>query len=133
MQFINLTPHALRLRREAADRETAPARDLVIEPDGRVARLEQTPLRQTTLSGIAVRRSTFTGRILDLPAPQPETIYIVCLPVAARAASQGRDDVMSPDDIDLDGPLLLVRSFQQFVPGSVAWREQYDATTLTGQ
>jgi len=133
MKFVNLTPHALRFRREVDDCPEPLSRDLVIEPDGRVARLEQTPLRQDNVGGIPVRRIAFTGRILDLPEPQPTTVYIVSLLVAEIAVMQGRTDVMSPDGIDLDEPPFTARGMRQYVPGDVAWREQYDATTLTGQ
>jgi len=132
MKFINLTPHALRLRREADDRPEPQDSDLVLEPDGRVARLEQVVLSATALSGMAVRRTTLSGRILDLPAPEPETVYIVSLPVAQQAGTQqGRTDIVSPGDLFWqNGHPALVRRLQQYLSGDVAWREQYDAAAL---
>ncbi|MBA2682435.1 MAG: hypothetical protein H0U76_29085, partial [Ktedonobacteraceae bacterium] len=65
------------------------------------------------------------GDIQNLPEPAPDTLYVVSMPVAQRAAQLGRADVVSPNtapkqDIrypeahKLAGLTFAVRGFQQF-------------------
>lgn len=88
--FVNLTPHALNIRREDGTM-------LDIAPSGIVARVAETRETLPSLGGLAVSRASY-GPVEGLPAPAEGAVYIVSALVLARCA--GRTDVFAP------GPLI---------------------------
>lgn len=102
--FINLTPHPLRLRRNAANTAAEPLDDdIVVEPhtDG-PARVATTPGQEGgDLNGIAIYGATQFGAVEGLPAPQADTVYIVSALVGGQVT--GRTDVVQPGTGPRDG------------------------------
>lgn len=78
MNFVNLTPHPIVLNDGR-----------VFEPSGTVARVtsEHTPFNEDGVCSVKF------GEIINLPEPQPETLYIVSGMVASAT---NRSDVVSP-------------------------------------
>ena len=124
MNIINLTPHDIRVRFHDSAIPEAQDGDIVFPSSKISARIEQTSVVSESVNGIPVMRSVF-GAIVGLPDPQPDTIYVVSLPVAQQAAMQGRNDVVSPDtnpkggairygEGPLKGQPFAVRGFQMF-------------------
>lgn len=107
MDIINLTSHAIVLRNRLGV-------DTTISPSGKVARVSSTPGTELNVDApCAVYSAPTWGELVDLPAPQADTIYIVSALVAARCV--GRDDVFSPgtgpgDEAvrDSDGKIVAV-------------------------
>lgn len=101
--FINLTPHALRLRTNTANTAAKDdPTDIVVEPSGEMARVAMTPGgAEGNLNGVALYGATKFGQVEGLPAPQDGTIYIVSALVGAQIA--GRDDVVQPGTGPKDG------------------------------
>ena len=90
MRAVNLTPHAITVR--------AAGRDVVIPPSGQVARVSvsQTEAGTVEVDGIAIPVvANVYGDVVGLPAPEPETVYIVSGLVLSRISN--RDDVLAPD------------------------------------
>lgn len=79
--FVNCTPHAIRLNDGR-----------VFEPSGTIARVAQT-ISAFDENCIAVQSF---GAVTGLPAPQPDTMYIVSAMVLPRAQAEGRTDVVAP-------------------------------------
>ena len=100
--FVNLTPHALRFRVDAANMAAEPvATDIVVEPrkngEGKPnpARVSATPGGPNgQADGVALFGRTIYGEVEGLPAPEADTIYIVSGMVAGRIVE--RDDVYCP-------------------------------------
>lgn len=90
--FINVTPHALNVRR--MDGST-----LVLPPSGSVARVATEALLVDTVDGIPVHRVAY-GHLEGLPEAQAGVLYIASQLAAQAAAAQGRIDVLFP------GPLI---------------------------
>ena len=85
--LVNLTPHILNII--AADGST-----VYIPPDGnRIARVGSVSSIVATVNGINISRQTF-GKIVDLPDPQDDVVYIVSRMVKDRVPD--RDDVVVP-------------------------------------
>lgn len=82
MHLVNLTPHAISIRR--ADGAT-----LALPASGQVARCAQQSIPVITLAGIDVTVQRF-GPVEGLPAPAPETRYIVSR-LVAEACPERRD------------------------------------------
>ena len=101
-KFINLTPHAVRLRTDAANTApTAAESDIIIASSG-VARVATTPGKEIgSADGVALYGRTVFGEVEGLPAPAPGTIFIVSALVAGRVT--GRDDVFAPGTGPKDG------------------------------
>lgn len=103
MKIINLTPHAINI----TDGPTFP-------PSGTVARVTTQQVDAGTIAGIQVKKQTF-GDIVDLPDPQPDTIFVVSAIVLAAAKAQGRIDVVAPDTANAvrneDGHIVSVPGF----------------------
>lgn len=78
MEFINLTPHAIKLNNGT-----------IFEPAGKIARVSShyTPFDENGISRVEF------GQVENLPEPQEGVIYIVSGMVAAAAK---RPDVVSP-------------------------------------
>ena len=87
MKFVNLTPHAITVR-------WPDGVDDVIPASGQVARVSTAEEPAGAILGIPLVRRTL-GDVQGLPAPQPETIYIVSSMVLS--AVEGRQDVVAPD------------------------------------
>jgi hypothetical protein len=84
--FINLTPHAIN---EMATGTT-------FAPSGTVARVNQTLTPAGDVAGVPTFRRDF-GEVVDLPAPQPGTVYIVSALVADACPDRG--DLVSPGEL----------------------------------
>lgn len=95
MKLVNLTPHTVNVVLE--DGAT-----LNIASSGVVARCSQSDVNVGTIDvdGIAVPLTeTSFGDVVDLPAPAPDTLYIVSRLVATAA---NRDDLVVPNGIVRD-------------------------------
>jgi hypothetical protein len=107
--FVNLTPHPVRLRADVANTEALPAEgDIVIAPrkgpDGKAdpARVSAAPGGAIGhADGVALFGRTAFGAVEGLPAPTADTILIVSALVAGRV--NGRDDVFAPGTGPKDG------------------------------
>jgi len=86
MNFVNLTPHAVVLRRNDGN-------DLTIAPSGTVARVDTVPGTEVGLAHVPIYSATSFGEVVGLPESQPDTLYIVSSLVAGRVQ---RPDVVSP-------------------------------------
>ena len=84
-KIVNLTPHDITI----TDGPTFP-------PSGTVARVSVQQVDAGAINGIPVKTQTF-GDIVDLPAPQDGTVFIVSAIVLAAAKAVGRTDVVAPD------------------------------------
>lgn len=113
MKFINLTPHVLNVIGD--DGSVV----LSVPPSGTVARVATQQTVATQLDGIDVVRTVF-GDVDGLPAPQPDTVYVVSTLVlqALRHAGVDRSDVVAPDTSpasvvrNADGQVVGVKRFQ---------------------
>lgn len=92
MEFVNLTPHPIRLINE--DNSVI----LEIPPSGRIARVSQSLDLEREVDGVPLYSETF-GEIENLPDPEPDTIYIVSSIVSSAAK---RADVYHPADFSRD-------------------------------
>jgi hypothetical protein len=106
----NLTPHPIVLHtgHPVSPTKTWPAEDGP-RPRVQVDRRAGRPLR--TLRGDIPTTITSTGRLVDLPDPQPHTVLIVSRIVAEAAPD--RDDLVFPDDLvrDTEGRVIGCRAF----------------------
>ena len=83
MNFINLTPHAIKLNDGT-----------IFPPSGKVARVKSS---HSEFDSNRIAEVTF-GEIVDLPEPVPGTTYIVSglIPTALKARGITRNDIVSP-------------------------------------
>lgn len=88
--FINLTPHVI-VEVVTGSR---------IEPDGSIARVSVQYVAKGDIGGIPLYVAEY-GDIEGLPAPKPDTIYIVSGMVLAALAGT-RSDVVAPGDLVRD-------------------------------
>lgn len=94
VNLVNLTPRAIILSLPNGERVTVP-------PSGTVARIAFVPGD--------LGRTTF-GKILNLPEPQPNTLYVVSAMVGS-ALGGSRDDVFCPGTGPFAG--LIMREFRR--------------------
>lgn len=96
--FINLTPHALNVRK-------ADGTFLELPPSGTVARRSVERVVVGEIDGIAVYATKF-GQLEGLPEPSEDTVFIVSA-LAAQACSD-RHDVLVPGEAirDEDGRVI---------------------------
>ena len=87
--FINLTPHAISVRKENGSTFT-------VEPSGIVARVATHEQKIGELDGVPLMKRSF-GEVENLPEVKEGTIYIVSSLVLPAAAAAGRTDVVAPD------------------------------------
>ena len=103
MKIINLTPHAVVIN----NGPTFP-------PSGKVARVSVQQVDDGMIDGVSVKKQTF-GDIVDLPAPSPDTVYIVSSIVLAAAKAAGRNDCVAPNTAqavrDENGHIVSVPGF----------------------
>lgn len=96
-KIINLTPHSVNVIRD--DNSVA----ITIEASGNVARCSQTINIVDTIDlnnvTIPVSSSSY-GEVVDLPAPQDDTYYIVSRLV--MSACPNRQDLLVPNDLVRD-------------------------------
>ena len=98
-KFVNLTPHAITLRRsDSPVGEAFPA-------SGTVARCAVEKVQIGEIDGTPVYRSLF-GDVVGLPEPVEGTVYIVSQLVAQ--AARNRSDLVFPDSLvrDEDGRII---------------------------
>lgn len=113
MKFVNLTPHTVNV--VDADGNNI----LSVAPSGNVARVATQQTVVGNIAGIDIARTVF-GDVDGLPAPQPDTVYIVSTLVlqALKDAGISRDDVVAPDTSpqsavrNADGQIIGVKQFQ---------------------
>lgn len=84
--IINLTPHAIDIRKQDGTM-------LHIEPTAPAARVDEIRTALPAVGGIGVTRAAY-GIVNNLPAPAPDTIYIVSMLVLSQCAD--RADVFAP-------------------------------------
>jgi len=92
--FENLTPHIVRIFGQEGDEPV-----LTIPPSGEVARCSVESEQVGEKGGVSLFATTF-GQVEGLPAPQPDTVYIVSMLV--RSAVSERTDVASPGELIRD-------------------------------
>lgn len=85
----NLTPHAITFVSENGE----PI--LVIETSGTVARVSVKTETIGEFAGIPMTKSVYSD-VVDLPDPQPDTVYVVSSLVAQRCTD--RNDVFIPNE-----------------------------------
>ena len=106
VKIINLTPHPI----------TFPEAGVTVAPSGTVARVKEEIISTSSLNNSSILVATVaTGKVIDLPDPQPGVIYIVSRPVALAVI--GRPDVFVPDDFirDENGRIIGARRLARFV------------------
>jgi hypothetical protein len=95
MNILNLTPHTITI-------VLSNDRTLCVEPSGIVARVAESYSQgkdiEVDIGSISVSYPRY-GKILDLPEPQPDTIYIVSALVLQRT---DRTDVYAPGKLVRD-------------------------------
>ena len=110
--IINLTPHSVRFQR--ADGTLTDPIPPAPQPAWVVSRDEE----HAPISGIPVRRQVRSG-VTGLPAPKPNTIYVVSSVVATALLEEGthRNDVYVPVGIvrDENGQPAYARGLAQLV------------------
>jgi hypothetical protein len=114
IKFINLTPHEVVVYDQVGQNIV-----LRIPPSGTVSRVSVRSEIVGEVNGVAIRKTTY-GDIVDLPDPQPDTVYIVSTIVLIALQSKGitRTDLLSPDTNpdsvvrDAQGKILGVKYFQ---------------------
>ena len=108
MQLINLTPHPITIQPSGAQPITIPV-------SGRIARLDSSQETDASVVGVPVVTTRF-GRVIGLPEPSPNKVYIVSSLVAQHVR---RPDVLAPDTgptaIRQDGQIVAVTRLQRFV------------------
>lgn len=103
MKFVNLTPHEI----------TEVVSGMKIPPSGKVARVSTSTTEMETSHPFPLYRVEM-GEPIDLPEPQPDTVYIVSLPVKSHPAVAKRQDVWAPGDLvrDEQGRPIGCRGFK---------------------
>lgn len=111
VNLINLTPHAVNF-------VTADGRQVDVQPEGIIARLEQHDVLSRWIGRIPVYKTEY-GEVQNLPDPQPDTIYIVSGMVLSQVPE--RDDVLSPG--------ALIRNDAGQVIGAGGFKEERQFTS----
>jgi len=93
MKIINLTPHDLTIVLADGGNRTIPK-------SGSIARVETVRAAGPEVDGIPTSVTSF-GAVTALPAPTPDTVYVVSGMVAARFVD--RTDVFAPGELVRDG------------------------------
>lgn len=112
MRLVNLTPHPVIYKTE----NTA----IIFHPSGVVARVDTLPAPEWIVDvegyKVVVSGPPVAGTTINLPQPDPDTLYIVSLVV--RQAKPDRKDLISPGTgpndgaiRDADGKIIAVTRF----------------------
>lgn len=109
-KLVNCTPHAINIQTEQGI--------ITIPPSGISIRIESQQTKIGEINGIPVVKTVYTG--LNLPDPEPDTVYIVSTVVLQAAREMGiqRNDLVSPDTgpqsavRDGTGQIVAIRRFQ---------------------
>jgi len=106
MNFINLTPHIIKVVGDDIDTHVFPT-------SGSVARVATTVVADGIIGGIKMFKTVY-GEVVDLPEPVKNTIYIVSSMVGAIAL---RSDVVAPSALvrDEGGKPIGCLGFNSFV------------------
>ena len=103
--IINLTPHTITI--------AAPKTTIIVKPSGIITRAQQKHTLVKTIDNIPIYKTTF-GKVQDLPAPQPNTIYIVSsiVAIAIKAQHPDRKDIFIPVDFlrDNNGTIIACQA-----------------------
>src|SRR5690606_3009196 len=91
MRIINLTPHPVTL-------VTANGDEVVIQPEETPVRIPTTTTPVGDVNGIPLVEEALGNADDVLPAPQPDTVYVVARPVAERATH--RTDLVVPTNVE---------------------------------
>ncbi|MEK7554794.1 MAG: hypothetical protein AAB518_02305 [Patescibacteria group bacterium] len=104
MNFVNLTPHPVRLRRNAANKAAeADAGDMVLPSSGS-CRVSANPGEKLgEAESVALYARTAYGEIYGLPSPAPDTLYIVSVMLVGRVLE--REDCFIPGTGPKDGAI----------------------------
>jgi len=113
MVFVNLTPHTVNVVDDLGNII------LSVAPSGNVARVATQQTVVGNVGGIDIVRTVFSD-VDGLPAPQPDTVYVVSTLVlqALKDAGVSRNDVVAPDTSpqsavrNADGQIAGVKRFQ---------------------
>ena len=107
MKLVNLTPHVVNIVLEKGA-------TLTIVPSGVVARCTQSDVNigSVDIDGIAIPLTETTFGDVALPAPAPDTLFIVSRLVATAA---NRDDLVVPNGIvrNDDGNIIGCKSLSR--------------------
>lgn len=110
MQIINLTPHPVTL-------VTANGDEVVIQPEETPARIPTTTTPVGDVNGIPLVEEALGNADDVLPAPQPDTVYVVARPVAERATH--RTDLVVPTQVErVDGRPVRARALARVAASS---------------
>src|SRR5690606_16979586 len=109
MRIINLTPHAVTL-------VTANGDEVVIQPEENPVRIPTTTTPAGEVNGIPLVEEALGNADDVLPAPQPDTVYVVSRPVAERA---NRPDLLVPTQVErVDGRPVRARALARVAASS---------------
>jgi len=110
MRIVNLTPHNVTL-------VTASGDEVVIQPEATPVRLPAETYPDGEINGIPVVREALGDADSVLPAPQPDTVFVVARPVAERASH--RADLVVPTDVErVNGKPVRARALARVMAAS---------------
>jgi len=110
MKIINLTPHDVTL-------VTASGDEVVIQPEATPARIPTTTTPAGEINGIPLVTEQLGDANSVLPAPQPDTVFVVARPVAERASH--RADLVVPTDVErVNGKPVRARALARVMAAS---------------
>ena len=110
MRIVNLTPHAVTL-------VDVDGSEVVIQPESTPVRLPAETYPEGEVNGIPVVREALGDADSVLPAPQPDTVFVVARPVAERASH--RTDLVVPTDVErVNGKPVRARALARVMAAS---------------
>lgn len=110
MRILNLTPHPVTLVTIGGD-------EVVIQPEENPARIPTTSTPAGEVNGIPVVEEKMGDADSILPAPQPDTVFVVARPVAERAGH--RTDLVVPTQVErVNGRPVRARALARVVTES---------------
>ncbi|AZU97402.1 hypothetical protein [Thermobifida phage P318] len=110
MRIVNLTPHAVTL-------VDVDGSEVVIPPESTPVRLPAETYPEGEVNGIPVVREVLGDADSVLPAPQPDTVFVVARPVAERASH--RADLVVPTDVErINGKPVRARALARVMAAS---------------
>lgn len=109
-RIVNLTPHPVTL-------VTANGDEVVIPPEETPVRIPAETKPAGEINGIPVVEERLGDADDVLPAPQPDTVYVVSRPVAERASH--RTDLVVPTDVErVNGKPVRARALARVMAAS---------------